>query len=120
MKELTIKGQVYQFNFGMGFLKDIDKTVQIKSENGKVEDAGLRYAIGGLIDGNPKSICTILYYGNKGQNPRLTEALIEEFIDDPDTDIDDLFEEVMGFLKSSNATKCITEKTQKAVEDMMK
>ena len=30
MKELTIKGQVYQFNFGMGFLKDIDKTVQIK------------------------------------------------------------------------------------------
>lgn len=113
MKELTIKGQVYQFNFGMGFLKDIDKTVQIKSENGKVEDAGLRYAIGGLIDGNPKSICTILYYGNKGQNPRLTEALIEEFIDD-------LFEEVMGFLKSSNATKCITEKTLKAVEDMMK
>ena len=90
MKELTIKGQVYQFNFGMGFLKDIDKTVQIKSENGKVEDAGLRYAIGGLIDGNPKS------------------------------DIDDLFEEVMGFLKSSNATKCITEKTLKAVEDMMK
>ena len=79
MKELTIKGQVYQFNFG-----------------------------------------TILYYGNKGQNPRLTEALIEEFIDDPDTDIDDLFEEVMGFLKSSNATKCITEKTLKAVEDMMK
>ena len=120
MKELTIKGQVYQFNFGMGFLKDIDKAVQIKSENGKVEDAGLRYAIGGLIDGNPKSICTILYYGNKGQNPRLTEALIEEFIDDPDTDIDDLFEEVMGFLKSSNATKCITEKTLKAVEDMMK
>ena len=46
-----------------------------------------------------KSICTILYYGNKGQNPRLTEALIEEFIDDLDTDIDDLFEEVMGFFE---------------------
>lgn len=118
MKELTIKGQVYQFNFGMGFLKEIDKTVQIKSENGKVEDAGLRYAIGGLIDGNPKAICTILYYGNKGQNPRITEALIEEFIDDPDTDIEDLFEMVMDFLKNSNATKRITEKMLKAVEDM--
>lgn len=119
MKELTIKGQVYQFNFGMGFLKDIDKTVQVKYENGKMEDSGLRHAIGGLIDGNPKAICTILNYANKGQSPRLTETLIEEFIDDPDTDIDALFETVMDFLKSSNATKCITEKMLKAVENMM-
>lgn len=25
MMELTIKGQVYQFNFGMGFLREINK-----------------------------------------------------------------------------------------------
>ncbi|MFQ7287638.1 MAG: tail assembly chaperone [Lacrimispora saccharolytica] len=29
MMELTINGQVYQFNFGMGFLREANKTVSM-------------------------------------------------------------------------------------------
>ena len=29
MMELTIKGQVYQFNFGMGFLREINKQTNV-------------------------------------------------------------------------------------------
>lgn len=31
--ELTINGQVYQFNFGMGFLRDVNKKIQVPVDN---------------------------------------------------------------------------------------
>ena len=33
--ELTINGQVYQFNFGMGFLRDVNKKIQVPVEIGR-------------------------------------------------------------------------------------
>ena len=33
MFELTINGQVYQFNFGMSFLRDANKTVSERIKN---------------------------------------------------------------------------------------
>ena len=45
MMELTINGQVYQFNFGMGFLREMNKNLlsQKKALKGKVKklDCGM-------------------------------------------------------------------------------
>lgn len=107
MFELTINGQVYQFNFGMSFLRDANKTVSEKINNAtdKKKDVGATYMIAGIIDGNLEDLVNVLDLANKGQNPRVTRTLLDSYIDDPDTDIDRLFEDVLGFLRSANATK---------------
>lgn len=107
MFELTINGQVYQFNFGMSFLRDANKTVseRINNATDKKKDVGATYMIAGIIDGNLEDLVNVLDLANKGQNPRVTRTLLDSYIDDPDTDIDQLCEDVLVFLRSANATK---------------
>lgn len=110
MFELTINDTVYQFNFGVGFLREIDPTVTkaIDGVKGKVENMGLRFAVAGIIDGDIVTLIDVLLRGNKGFEPRLTQKEIERYIDDENTDIDALFEDVLGFLKKANVTKKTT------------
>ena len=107
MFELEMNGQVYQFNFGMGFLREINKTttVPVKDIPGKVTNMGMQYAFAELLDGNVETLCDVLYIANKSQSPRLTKAAIDTYIDDEGTDIDTLFDQVIDFLKNTNATK---------------
>lgn len=118
MMELTIKGQVYQFNFGMGFLREINKqtNVPVDGAPGVNKDVGFRYALMNLTDGDTEALVNVLDIANKGQNLRVTRNLLDEYIDDEDTDIDELFDTVMGFLKSANAVKKIVRELLEAVE----
>lgn len=110
MMELTINGEVYQFNFGMGFLREINKRVSVPVD--KIPDVkrniGLSYLISGVIDRDPEDLVSILEAANKSLTPRVTRQLLDNYIDDPETDIDALFEQVIDFLKSANATKKTT------------
>ena len=91
----------------MGFLREINKQTKYACGwiAGSKKDVGFRYALMNLINGDPDALVNILDVANKGQNPRVTRGLLDEYIDDEDTDIDELTETVMGFLKSANATK---------------
>lgn len=102
--ELTINDQVYVFFFGIGFAREINKTAVQKS-NGLTKEMGLNVKVAGLIDGDVCDLVDILDLANRGQTPRVTRALLESYIDDPDTDIDHLFEVTLDFLKRSNACK---------------
>lgn len=110
MMELTINGEVYQFNFGMGFLREINKRVSVPVD--KIPDLkrniGLSYLISGVIDRDPEDLVSLLEAANKSLTPRVTRQLLDSYIDDPETDIDALFEQVIDFLKSANATKKTT------------
>ena len=119
MMELTISGQVYQFNFGMGFLRDANKTVSEKINNAtdKKKDVGATYMIAGIMDGDPEDLVNALDLANKGQNPRVTRALLDSYIENPDTDIDQLFEDTLDFLERANATKKIVERLKKRIEE---
>ena len=119
MMELTINGQVYQFNFGMGFLREANKTVSEKINNAtdKKKDVGATYMIAGIMDGDPEDLVNALDLVNKGQNPRVTKALLDSYIENPDTDIDQLFEDTMDFLERANATKNIVERLKKRIEE---
>ena len=118
MMELTIKGQVYQFNFGMGFLREINKqtNVPVDGAPGVRKDVGFRYALMNLTDGDTEALVNVLDIANKGQNLRVTRNLLDEYSDDEDTDIDELFDTVMGFLKSANAVKKIVRELLEVVE----
>ena len=119
MMELTINGQVYQFNFGMGFLRDANKTVSEKINNAtdKKKDVGATYMIAGIMDGDPEDLVNALDLANKGQNPRVTRALLDSYIEDPNTDIDQLFEDTLDFLERANATRKIVERLKKRIEE---
>ena len=119
MMELTINGQVYQFNFGMGFLREANKTVSEKINNAtdKKKDVGATYMIAGIVDGDPEDLVNALDLANKGQNPRVTRALLDSYIENPDTDIDQLFEDTLDFLEKANATRKIVERLKKRIEE---
>lgn len=110
MRELDMGGKVLQLNFGMGFLRRINATASIPVDGmpGVKENVGLRYAVGNLYEGNVETLTEVLYIANEGCDPRVTKKEIDELIDDKETDIDAVFEEVLGFLKTSNSTKKAT------------
>lgn len=116
--ELTINGQVYQFKFGFGFIKEINKQVSNKGANGIQQEVGFETALAGMLDGDIQALTNILTVANKGQDPRVTESLLESYIEDPNTDIDALFDEVLDFLKKSNVSKKKTNMFMKRLEKM--
>ena len=121
MFELTINNAVYQFNFGFGFLRDINKTYKSVDEKTKQErELGLQYNIASLIDGGVEAIVTILDIANKGCDPRITRQDIEKYIEDENTNIDDLFDTVMDFLSKANCTKKEVQKFMENLEELKK
>lgn len=121
MFELTINNLVYQFNFGFGFLRDINKTYKSVDEKTKQErELGLQYNIASLIDGDVEAIVTILDIANKGCDPRITRQDIEKYIEDENTNIDDLFDTVIDFLSKANCTKKEVQKFMENLEELKK
>ncbi len=119
MSELEMNGSIVQLNFGMGFLRRINKEVSIPVDGapGVKEDVGLRYAVGNLLEGDVDALVNVLYTANMDCEPRVAKSFIDKFIEDEGTDIDEVFEEVLGFLKNSNATK---KETISAIENVEK
>lgn len=118
MFELTINGEVYQFKFGIGFVREINKTAQMPVDGvpGASQDVGLEMEILKVLNGDVIALCNMLDLANKGFSPRVTKKLIDDYIDDEDTDIDALFDMVIGFLGQANATRKATKKMMEALE----
>jgi hypothetical protein len=110
MFELTINEVVYQFNFGMGFLREINKRVNVPVDGlpGVKENVGLRYAVGMLLVNDLETLVDVLHTANMGCNPRITRNALDSYIDNETTDIEALFAEVLDFLEKANATKKTT------------
>lgn len=118
MVELEINGQMVPFNFGMGFLREINKKVSVPVEGmpNVRQNVGLRYSVAKLLDSDVEALEEVLDTANMGCDPRLTKKALDFFIDDENTDIEEVFEKTLGFLKTSNATKNVTLEVIEAVE----
>lgn len=116
MFELTIKDTVYQFRFGMGFVREIEKTRQQKADNGIIANVGLQYAIAALIDEDPVEIVNILDIANATEKPRVTKKLLDEYIEDENTDFEGLCKEMLDFFEKGNCTKKKTAAVMALVE----
>lgn len=122
MFELTINKKVYSFQFGIGFMREMDPRMSIPVENvpGQRKNVGLRYAVGSIIDGDIETLIDVLDAANKGFEPRLTRAEVESYIEDEETDIDALFETVLDFFKAANCTKRTAKEVLDQVEEYRK
>lgn len=118
MFELTIKEKVYSFKFGIGFVREIDKTKKEKAENGAEVNVGLNYAVAALIDEDPLQLVDILYIANKTEDKkaRVTKEQLEEYIEEVE-DLEGLFKEVLDFFEKGNATKKKTAAVLALVEE---
>lgn len=117
MFELTINDVVYQFKFGVGFVREINKKVtQTVDKTGVKKEAGLQYAVADLMDGDVVGLVDILDIANKTEKPRVTRSALDAYIDDENTDVDALFAEVLDFFGKANATKKMTAQVMALVE----
>lgn len=116
---ITIKDTEYELKFGMGFMRKIDKTVTVPMPGapGMKKEAGLRYKIGGLIDGDLNAVEDILLVANEGKTPKLTKAILDDFIEDESTDIDAFIDQVYDFLRSANVSKRIIREYEEAIDE---
>lgn len=107
MLEITINDKVYQFNFGMGFLREVNKQVSVPVDGlpDVKRNIGLRYKVLCMMDGDPEALVDILEAANKGQQIRVTRSALDAYLDNPETDVDALCAEVLDFLRSANVTK---------------
>ena len=121
MMELTINDKVYQFKFGVGFMREIDG--RVKRTNPEAPEVkvniGLQMAIAGLVDKDPVTLVDVLDIANKGHTPRVKRSELDDYIDDDDTDIDGIFDEVMDELKKRNATKANTAAVLEELDKLM-
>lgn len=116
MFELTIKDKVYQFRFGMGFVREIDKTRTQKVDNGVTQNVGLQYAVAALIDEDPIEVVNILEIANKTEKDRVSRALLDEYIEDENTDLEGMCKEILDFFEKGNCTKKKTAAVMALVE----
>lgn len=116
--ELVINDKTYSFNFGMRFLRDINKKIETPIEFGSAvkQQIGLKYYVSLLLDDDVVALSTVLITANAGQKPNLTQAVIDSYFDNPETNLDELFDSVMEGLETANATKKIVLQLKKAVE----
>lgn len=115
--ELTINEEVYQFKFGMGFVREINKTANIPVSGvpGASQDVGLALAVTKILDEDIVTLVDVLVLANKGFTPRVTRTIIEDYVDDESTDVDGLFDQVTDFLERANATKKVAKKMKAAL-----
>ena len=98
-KTLTINGTEYEFNFGFGFVKAISR---VKLQDGN--EIGLQYRVAQLYDGNPEALVDVLMKARVKTNAPTMEEL-QNWLEDENTDIDAVFEQVLDFLSTTNCTK---------------
>lgn len=116
--ELVINDKTYTLNFGMRFLRDINKKVETPIEFGSSikQQIGLKYYVSLLLDGDITALSTVIITANAGQKPNLTQSVLDVYFDDEATDIDEIFDSVMEGLEKANATKKIVLQLKEAVE----
>lgn len=119
MFELVIKDVAYPLNFGMGFVRKLDKSVNIPVDGlpGVKKDIGLTYAIMSLMDNDIVMLANVIDIANEGQNPRLTKAAIDAYLEDENTNIEELFDKILSFFKSANCTKRTAARVDAALKE---
>lgn len=119
--ELNINDTVYTFKADFGFLHDVNKRIsQEIKDSGMKKEVGLDYMIAGLIDGDVDYLVDALVSLNKRTEKSLTKEAVENYIEKESTNVDDLFEETLGFLRNSNVTRRTVTNLEKRIQEQMK
>lgn len=110
---VTINGEKYPLIFGFKFLNEINA---LPKENQQVDN--LTLLIGGLIDGDPTALKNVLV-ASLSTYEELEEKDIIDYLENSD-EVDELFENFIGFLTSAPLLKKRVTRIKVGIEKMMK
>ena len=100
---LNIRDKEYELNFGIGFLRELDKKYFV-TRNGEKFGASMDLKIPLLLTGDIVTLSDVLYAGTHALKSRPNQSDIDKYIDEVE-DVGAFLEEVFDELKKSNATK---------------
>lgn len=112
-----INGKIYDFKFGVGFIREIDKTKIIKDENKQDSKVGLNYAIAGLMDCDFEKLIDCLLFGNKfSEGEKLTKKDLEDWLESEGVDPEEECKELLDFFERCKFTRKRMEDLKKMVD----
>lgn len=112
--EITIKGKKYQLNFGVGFVRSLDKHYGLENNSGFSLGMALTKSIPSLYAYDPAVLSEIIQCAAE---PSVSLSDVDEYIDDPKTDIEKLFADVIKSLNEANAVKLAVKNLQNQVSN---
>ena len=84
-----INGKLCEFNFGLGFVREIDKSVLVEGDDKRKHKMGLTYAIAGLMDCDYEKLIDCLLIGSKfAPGDTLSRQEIEDWMDSEEFDLE--------------------------------
>lgn len=103
--ELEIKGKIYSFKFGVGFLKEINSRYKEFVQVGVQLPIGFKYMVARMLDEDVEAIEDILITANKTEKDRVPKRDLEEYLESEDTDLHELSFNIRDFLLKANVCK---------------
>lgn len=100
--EITIKGKKYQLHFGVGFVRALDKHYGLSNNAGFSLGMGLTKAIPSLQIYDTAVLSEVIQCAAE---PAVSLSDVDDYIDDPKTDIEKLFADVSKAMTESNAVR---------------
>ena len=111
-----INGKLCEFNFGLGFVREIDKRRLVEGEDKQRHKMGLTYAIAGLMDCDYEALIDCLVIGSKyAPDETLSREAIEKWMDTEDFDLEKECNDLLDFFVKCSFTRKKTEELKEAV-----
>lgn len=114
--QIKIKNKDYDLNFGVKFVRELDKIAGMKIERNGVAQRfgmGVTLTLPSLNQYDPATLATVLYCATWDNKNRPSLNDIDDFIDDPDTDLEKIFKDVLDEMNKANAIKVVVKKQSK-------
>lgn len=106
--KLTINDKEYTFKFGIGFVGEMDKRASI-TQNGVKFGIGIESLVSKLKTWDVLALAEALLIANQTEDPKIQKKDLYDYIENEETDIEQVFDSVIEGLKQSNVTRKKTE-----------
>lgn len=111
--DITINKKNYSLKFGVKFVRKIDTQLPLERDGIKFGMGLVAKVIPELTTGNTNTLSKVILWANETEKPKLDQDMVDNYIDDC-TDIEKLFDEVLGAIKESNSGKLAMRSFEKA------
>lgn len=102
--QISVNGKNIELNFGIRFVRELDKKFHLTLEGGKRIGTGLEETVPLLFTGDILALEDIIQAAAWGADGTLAQEEMDDYLDSVE-DIDTLFETVLKELKNQNATR---------------
>lgn len=113
--QININGNDCELNFGVQFVRELDKVagmeLSIKGQNQNF-GMGLIKALPALNGFDPAVLSDVVYCACWPNKKRPSRKDVDMFIDDPNTDLEQVFKDVLAEMNNANGVKLATKNLQ--------